>query len=71
MAELKAMAMLNAKSLMLNILGDTLSEVKFDMMVDTVVERQARVVVNSLELTLVKKKKEVLLDTLAAWLSEV
>ena len=65
------MGMLNAKSLMLNILGDTLSEVKFDMMVDTVVERQARVVVNSLELTLVKKKKEVLLDTLAAWLSEV
>ena len=63
--------MLNAKSLMLNILGDTLSEVKFDTMVDTVVERQARVVVNSLELTLVKKKKEVLLDTLAAWLSEV
>ena len=63
--------MLNAKSLMLNILGDTLSEVKFDMMVDTVVERQARVVVNSLELTLVEEKKEVLLDTLAAWLSEV
>lgn len=49
----------------------TLSEVKFDMMVDTVVERQARVVVNSLELTLVEEKKEVLLDTLAAWLSEV
>ena len=63
--------MLNAKSLMLNILGDTLSEVKFDTMVDTVVERQARVVVNSLELTLVEEKKEVLLDTLAAWLSEV
>ena len=45
------MAMLNAKCLMLNILGDTLSEVEIDTLVDTLVERQARVVVKSLENT--------------------
>ena len=60
--------MLNAKCLMLNILGDTLSEVEIDTLVDTLVERQARVVVKSLENTHEKTKKEMLLDTLAAWL---
>ena len=34
---------------MLNILGDTLSEVKIDMLVDTLVERQARMQIKSLK----------------------
>ena len=71
LAKLKAMAMLNAKCRMLNILGHTLSEVEIDTLVDTLVERQARMQVKSLKNTLEKKAKEVLLDTLAAWLSEV
>ena len=56
---------------MLNILRHTLSEVEIDTLVDTLVERQARMQVKSLKNTLEKKAKEVLLDTLAAWLSEV
>ena len=48
LAELKAMAMLNAKCRMLNILGHTLSEVEIDTLVDTLVERQARIQVKSL-----------------------
>ena len=34
---------------MLNILGDTLSEVEIDMLVDTLVERQARMQIKSLK----------------------
>ena len=71
LAELKAMAMLNAKCRMLNILGDTLSEVEIATLVDTMVERQARMQVKSLKNTLEKQAKEVLPETLAAWLSEV
>ena len=70
LAQLKAMAMLNAKCRMLNIVGNTLSEVEIATLVDTLVDRQARMQVKSLINTLEKKAKEVLLDTLAAWLSE-
>ena len=34
---------------MLNILGGTLSEVEIDMLVDTLVERQARMQIKSLK----------------------
>ena len=34
---------------MLNILSDTLSEVEIDMLVDTLVERQARMQIKSLK----------------------
>ena len=34
---------------MLSILGDTLSEVEIDMLVDTLVERQARMQIKSLK----------------------
>ena len=63
MPELKAMGMLNAKFLMLNIFGDTLSEVEIDTLVDTLVERKARMEVKSLKNTLEKKAKQQLLDT--------
>ena len=71
MPELKAMGMLNAKRGMVNIFGDTLSEVEIDTLVDTLVEKQARMQVKSLKNTLEKKAKQELLDTLAAWLSGV
>ena len=71
MPELKAMGMLNAKRGMVNIFGDTLSEVEIDTLVDTLVEKQARMQVKSLKNTLTKKKKQVPLNTQAAWLSEV
>ena len=71
MPELKAMGMLNAKRGMVNIFGDTLSEVEIDTLVDTLVEKQARMLVKSLKNTLTKKKKQVPLNTQAAWLSEV
>ena len=61
--ELKAIGMLNAKFLMLNIFGDTLSEVEIDTLVDTLVERKARMEVKSLKNTLEKKAKQQLLDT--------
>ena len=63
MPELKAIGMLNAKFLMLNIFGDTLSEVEIDTLVDTLVERKARMEVKSLKNTLEKKAKQQLLDT--------
>ena len=47
LAGLKAIAMLIARCCMLNILGVTLSEVANDMLVDTLVERQARMHVKS------------------------
>ena len=71
MPELKAMVMLNAKCRMLNIIGDPLPEVEIDTLVDTLVERQARIQVKSIKNTLEKNAKQQLLDTLAAWLSEV
>ena len=61
--ELKAMGMLNAKRGMVNIFGDTLSEVEIDTLVDTLVERKARMEVKSLKNTLEKKAKQQLLDT--------
>ena len=42
-----------------------------DTLVDTLIERKARMQVKSLKNTLKKKKKQVLLNTQAAWLSEV
>ena len=42
-----------------------------DTLVDTLIERKARMQVKSLKNTLTKKKKQVLLNTQAAWLSEV
>ena len=63
MPELKAMGMLNAKRGMVNIFGDTLSEVEIDTLVDTLVERKARMEVKSLKNTLEKKAKQQLLDT--------
>ena len=42
LAELKAMARLNAKCRRLKILCDTLSEVEIDTLVDTLVARQAK-----------------------------
>ena len=57
MPELKAMGMLNAKRGMVNIFGDTLSEVEIDTLVDTLVEKQARMQVKSLKNTLTKKKE--------------
>ena len=63
MPELKAIGMLNAKFLMLNIFGDTLSEVEIDTLVDTLVERKARMEVKSVKNTLEKKAKQQLLDT--------
>ena len=71
LAGLKAIAMLIARCCMLNILGVTLSEVANDMLVDTLVERQARMHVKSLTNTLAKKKKPALLDTLVTRLLEV
>ena len=61
--KLKAMGMLNAKGGMVNIFGDTLSEVEIDTLVDTLVERKARMEVKSLKNTLEKKAKQQLLDT--------
>ena len=63
MPELKAIGMLNAKFLMLNMFGDTLSEVEIDTLVDTLVERKARREVKSVKNTLEKKAKQQLLDT--------
>ena len=71
LAGLKAIAMLIARCCMLNILGVTLFEVANDMLVDTLVERQARMHVKSLTNTLAKKKKPALLDTLVTRLLEV
>ena len=50
---------------MLNILRDTLSEVQIHTTVDTLVKRPARLKVKSLKNLRAKRKKEVLLDTLA------
>ena len=65
------MAMLDAKCCMLNILGDTLSEVEIDTLVDTLVEEQARLEVKSLENRLIKREEEAFLDRLPARISEV
>ena len=43
LASLNSMAMLDAGCWMLNILGDTLSEVEIDTLVEILVKRQARV----------------------------
>jgi len=45
--------------------------VEIDKLVDTLVERQERLQVKSLEKRLVKRDKEALLHTLAATISEV
>ena len=63
--------MLDAACCKVNVLGDTLSEVEIDTLVDTLVERQATMQVKSLENTLAKRKKAAPLDTLVARLSEV
>ena len=63
--------MLNARSCVLTKLGETLSEVDIDTLVDTLVERQARMQIKSLENTQAKKEKAALLDKLAARVSEV
>ena len=65
------MAKLDAGSCILNIHGDTLSEVEIDRLVDILVKRQARLPVKSPKNTPAKIKKEALLVTLAARLSEV
>ena len=49
--------MLNAKCRRLKILGDTLSEVEIDTMVDTLVERQVILQVKSLKNTVEGKRK--------------
>ena len=50
--------MLNAKCRRLKILGDTLSEVEIDTMVDTqLVERQPRLQVKSLKNTVEEKRR--------------
>ena len=49
--------MLNAKCRRLKILGDTLSELEIDTMVDTLVERQPRLQVKSLKNTVEEKRK--------------
>ena len=51
------MAMLNAKCRRLKILGDTLSEVEIDTMVDTLVERQPRLQIKSLKNTVEEKRR--------------
>ena len=51
---------------MLNIFGETLSEVEIDTLDETLVERQARMQVGSLENTLAKTEKSALLDKLVA-----
>ena len=56
---------------MLKILCDTLSYVDIDMLVNTLVKRDANVELKSLENTLVKTKKEAPHDNLATRLSEV
>ena len=56
---------------MLNIIDETLSEVEIDRLDETLVTRQARIQVGSLENTLAKKEKLALLDTLVARLLEV
>ena len=57
MPELKAMGMLNAKRGMVNIFGDTLSEVEIDTLVDTLVARQAKMQLRSHKNTFGKKQK--------------
>ena len=56
---------------MLKILGETLSVVEIDTLVDTLVERQARMKVKSLKNILAKMERAALLDTLVARVSEV
>ena len=53
----KGMAMLGGGSCMLNIRGETLSEVEMYTLVDTLVERQAKMQVKSLKNPLAKSKK--------------
>ena len=51
---------------MLNIFGETLSEVQIDTLANTVVEKQARMQVGSLKNKLAKTKRSALLDKLVA-----
>ena len=57
LAKLNAMAKLNAKCRRLKILGDTLSEMEIDTLVDTLVARQAKMQLRSHKNTFGKKQK--------------